>query len=152
MKKLTLVAAAMMVSLTGCQTCNTLTQRVVGHFRGSLSGLGNCGLNGGGCRMGASNVGAPCDAGCESGYAPAADHCDPCAQSAGYGGYGDAGGEYGSVVTGTYEGVPSGATITSPSTIVPSTGTTTTIPSGSYLSSPTPAPLRGESVLPRTSN
>lgn len=149
MKKMTIVAACLLLSLGGCQTCNSLTQRVVGHFRGGMSGLGNCGL--GNCRLGgANNIGAPCDAGCDGGVGPTGDPCQTCGETANYGSYGGIG-ESDGVVIGSYEGVPTGSSISTPSTI-PSSGATTTIPSGSYLGSPTPSGSRGESILPKLAN
>jgi hypothetical protein len=63
MRKTALVTTAFVLTLTGCNACNSMRQSVTGLFRG-------CGR--------ANNVGAPCDAGCEMG---AAAPCDPCAQS-----------------------------------------------------------------------
>lgn len=155
MRKMTIVVAALMLSFTGCQTCNNLTQRVTGHFKGAFSKFGNCSLGNcslGNCGLGgASNVGAPCDAGCESGYGPMNDPCQPCGESARYGGYDDVVGGDG-VIIGSYDGVPSGSTITSPSTIMAPGSTSTSIPSGSYLGNPTPAGTRQESVLPKLAN
>jgi hypothetical protein len=150
MRKMTIVVAALMLSFTGCQTCNNLTQRVTGHFKGAFGKLGNCSL--GNCGLGGEgNVGAPCDAGCEGGYGPMNDPCQPCAESARYGGYEDVVGGDG-VIIGSYEGVPSGSTMTGSSTIVGPGSTSSTVPSGSYLGSPTPAGTRTESVLPKLAN
>lgn len=157
MRKLTIVVAAMMLSFAGCQTCTNLTQRVTGHFKGAFSKFGNCGMGGcgrGNCGLGgADNIGAPCDAGCEGGYAPANDACETCGENARYGGYDQVMGSGDGVIIGSYEGVPTGGTITTPSTIVTPSGTTSsTVPSGSYLGSPTPAGSRGESILPKLAN
>lgn len=156
MRKMTVVLATMMLSLGGCQTCNNLTQRVTGHFKGAFGKLGNCSL--GNCRLGncglggAGNVGDPCDAGCEGGYGPATDGCQPCAENARYGSYGEVMGEQDGVVIGSYEGTPRGATMSTPSTIMPQSGTSSTIPSGSYLGSPSASGSRGESILPKLAN
>jgi hypothetical protein len=157
MKKMTIVVATMLLSLAGCQTCNTMTQRLVGHFQGSMGRLGNCGLGNcglGNCQLGGgNNVGEPCDAGCQEGAAPMTDPCQNCGQTANYGGYGEYSSTSDGVVIGSYEGYPSGATISSPSTIVPSPGSTiTTPPSGSYLGSPSSAGSRSESILPKLAN
>jgi hypothetical protein len=151
MRKMTVVIAAMTLSLGGCQTCNSLTQRVTGHFKGAFGKLGNCSL--GNCGFGgASNVGDPCDAGCEGGYGPASDGCQPCAENARYGSYGEVIGGQDGVVIGSYEGTPRGATMSTPSTMIPQSGTSSSIPSGSYLGSPSATGSRGESILPKLAN
>lgn len=146
MRKMTLVVATMMLSLTGCQTCSNWTRQLTGSVKGCFGGLGNCSL--GNCRMGgANNVGAPCDAGCEGGHAPMADAgCVPCGETANYG-------SYDGIEIGSYDGIPSNATISTPSTSIPSSGVSSSImPSGSYIGSPTPAGIRGESIVPKPAN
>jgi hypothetical protein len=157
MKKMTVVVAAMMLSFGGCQTCNNFTQRVTGHFKGAFAKFGNCGLGNcslGNCGIGgANNVGAPCDASCEAGYAPMNDPCQPCGETSRYGSYGEVVGEQEGVVIGSYEGVPSGAVMSAPGTsISPSVPSSSTMPSGSYLGSPSSSGIRGESVLPKLAN
>ncbi|MFN7628810.1 MAG: hypothetical protein ACK5PZ_18450 [Pirellula sp.] len=133
MRKTALVTTAFVLTLTGCNACNSMRQSVTGLFRG-------CGR--------ANNVGAPCDAGCEMG---AAAPCDPCAQSsAHYGGYDDAivGTTYEGGISGSYAGTVDGVTIGSPAG-----STISTIPSGSYIGSPTPAAApRTEMVRPKPAN
>lgn len=141
MRKMTMVVAAMMLSLTGCQTCSNWTRSITGHVKGAFSGMGNCRMGG------AHNVGAPCDAGCEAPMAPVDAGCSTCPQSAGYGGYEGTGVSYdGGVVTGVYDGIPTGSSISSSPSI-----SSSAIPSGSYLGSPTPA-NRGEVVHPKPAN
>ncbi|MCU0710077.1 MAG: hypothetical protein MUF23_17485 [Pirellula sp.] len=142
---MTLVVATMMLSLTGCQTCSNWTRQLTGSVQGCFGRLGNCSL--GNCRLGgANNVGAPCDAGCESAHGPMSPMdggaCSPCGESsANYG-------SYDGVVIGSYDGIPTGATISTPSSSVPSSG----ISSGSYIGSPTPAGIRGETIVPKPAN
>ena len=143
MRKTALVTTAFVLTLTGCNACNSMRQSVTGLFRG-------CGR--------ANNVGAPCDASCEMG---AAAQCDPCAQSsasssAHYGGYEDAmvGTSYEGTISGGYAGTLDGVTIGSPAgSTISSIPSGSTIPSGSYIGSPTPAAApRTEMIRPKPAN
>ncbi len=143
MKYTTLVFASLMLTMSGCQTCSNWTRSIAGQTSSCFSGLGSAAT--GGCRScrakNADNVGAPCDAGCESAPAPNAA-CSTCNQTANYGGFESSAGNYDGIVTGSYEGIPSG---TSYST-VPST----TVPSGSYIGNPSGSSLRsGETIVPK---
>lgn len=114
MKKVTLVVASLLLASAGCTTCGQ------GNRPGFFTRFYN--------RLhGVSNVGAPCDAGCEA-VPVAHTGCDGCGgvESAAYGGYDG-------TVIGTYEGTP----------ISYGTGTTTGVPT-------TATPAR-ELVTPRPS-
>lgn len=131
MKRTTLALAALALAFTGCSTCGTWRPNLLGKFKS--------------CLHGASNIGAPCDAGCETG-APAADGCQGCSESANYGGYGE-------TVIGSYEtplssGIPSSADGISIGSPVPSGS----ILPGTTLPSTSPSALRSETIRPKPAN
>lgn len=138
MKRTTLAIATLCLAFTGCQTCGTWKPNLLGKFKS--------------CLHGATNLGAPCDAGCE-GSGPAVDSCQGCSESAGYGGYGE-------TVIGSYEtpasvgisdssgGISIGTPITSGSTL-PSGST---LLPGSTLPSTGSSPVRGETIRPKPAN
>ena len=149
MKRTTLALAALALAFSGCNNCGSLRPaNLFGKFKS--------------CLHGASNIGAPCDAGCEAG-APAAGHdgCATCGETgANYGGYGES-------VIGSYE-TPMSSTISGSDGITigsPMSGSTlpagSTLPSGSVLPStagtysgnPTPAnAIRPETIRPKPAN
>ena len=132
MKRTTLALAALALAFTGCNTCGTWRPNLLGKFKS--------------CLHGASNIGAPCDAGSEAG-APAADGCQGCSESANYGGYGE-------TVIGSYEtpmstGIPNSSDGISIGSPVPSGSA---ILPGTTLPSTSPSPLRGETIRPKPAN
>lgn len=132
MKRTTLALAALALAFTGCNTCGTWRPNLLGKFKS--------------CLHGASNIGAPCDAGCEAG-GPVADGCQGCSESANYGGYGE-------TVIGSYE-TPMSTGISSSSDGI-SIGTplpagSTSVP-GTALPSLSPSPIRGETIRPKPAN
>lgn len=146
MKRTTLALAALALAFSGCNTCGTWRPNLLGKFKS--------------CLHGASNIGAPCDAGCETG-APAGgpDGCTNCGEtSANYGGYGE-------TVIGSYEtpisaGSSDGITIGSPisgsslpaGSTIPS-GSVLPSTSGAYSGTPTPAnTIRPETIRPKPAN
>lgn len=135
MKRSILTLSVLVLAFAGCNTC--------GSWRPNFGGFKSC-LHGG-----ASNVGAPCDAGCEAGQA---DGCQSCGQagSANYGGYGETViGSYetpmSSSVSGSVDGISIGSTL--PSGSVPSGSS---LPPGSFSGGT--SPIRGETIRPKPAN
>ncbi|MFY7891608.1 MAG: hypothetical protein ACOVOJ_02915 [Pirellula sp.] len=132
MKRTTLAVAALALAFTGCNTCGTWKPSLLGKFKS--------------CLHGASNIGAPCDAGCESG-APATEGCQGCSESANYGGYGE-------TVIGSYEtpmstgfssstdGISIGSPAASSSSILP----------GTSMPSTSRSVIPGETIRPKPAN
>ncbi len=135
MKRTTLAIAALTLAFAGCNTCSTWKPSFLGNFKSCLSSP--------------TNVGAPCDAGCESAQGGG---CQSCSESSKYGGYGE-------TVIGSYEtpmssgvssydgGISIGSTI--PSSSIPSGSN---ILPGSTMPSSSPTPLRGETIRPKPAN
>lgn len=133
MRNKNLAIAAMMLAFTGCNTCGSCNT-------GRPSIFGRLGS----CLGGANNVGAPCDAGAGAGAGGA--HCDPCTETARYGGYGEhVIGSYETPISGSVGGTLDGVTVGSP---------VQGLPAGAYVGSPTPATVRapGEMVRPKPAN
>ena len=129
MKRTTIAVAALALAFTGCNTCGTWRPGILGKFKSCLGG--------------ATNVGAPCDAGCE-GPAGHAEGCQSCAESANYGGYGETViGSYDTPVSsGASGGISIGSPVSSGSSILP----------GGSLSTGSPTPLGGETIRPKPAN
>lgn len=131
MKRTTFALAALALAFTGCNTCGTWRPNLLGKFKS--------------CLHGASNIGAPCDAGCETG-APPADGCQGCSESANYGGYGE-------TVIGSYETpMSSGIPSTSDGVSIGSPVSSGSILPGTTLPSTSPSTLRGETIRPKPAN
>jgi hypothetical protein len=106
MKKTTLISASLLLAFAGC-TCGGGRPNFFTRLSDKIHGV--------------SNVGEPCDAGCHSApmtAAPATGGCESCGStSANYGGYD------GQIIN-SYEGVPTGGSLSS----------TQVVPSGTYTS------------------
>lgn len=134
MKRSILALTVLTLAFAGCNTC--------GSWRPNFGGFKSC-------LQGASNVGAPCDAGCEAGHA---EGCQNCGQSssANYGGYGETViGSYESPMSSSLSGSADGISIGSPlpSGTVPSG---TSLPPGSFSGATNP--IRGETIRPKPAN
>jgi len=134
MKRSILTLSVLALAFAGCNTC--------GSWRPNFGSFKSC-------LHGASNVGAPCDAGCEPGQA---DGCQSCGQavSANYGGYGETViGSYETPMSSSASGSVDGISIGSPlpSGSVPSGSS---LPPGSYSGGTTP--IRGETIRPKPAN
>ena len=135
MKRSSLAIAVLALAFTGCNTCSTWRPaNMFGKFKS--------------CLHGANNVGAPCDAGCETG---GMEGCQSCGETARYGGYGETViGSYetpiSSSVSGGTSGISIGSSIPSGSVLPPTT-------TGGYTTSPNPASsIRPETIRPKPAN
>jgi len=127
MKRSILTLSVLALAFAGCNTC--------GSWRPNFGSFKSC-LNS------ASNVGAPCDAGCEPGQA---DGCQSCGQAGRETVIGSYETPMSSSASGSVDGISIGSPL--PSGSVPSGSS---LPPGSYSGGTTP--IRGETIRPKPAN